>query len=85
MAEKNLFGSFGAAVEDRQTEQTRIEAVAVKAEKEPRNRKRGVDATTMTLTISLADKKRVKAYAAEKNTTVSDLLHQWIEIHCVEG
>ena len=84
MAKNNMFGSFGAAAEDRQAEQAKIEAAVTGVETELRNRKRGAGATTMTLAISLADKQRVKAYAAMKNTTVSDLLHQWIEENCSE-
>ncbi|MCC8046361.1 MAG: hypothetical protein LIP12_12830 [Clostridiales bacterium] len=39
--------------------------------------------TAVTLTISEKDKKKLKAYAAAHETTMSDLLHEWIEEHCV--
>lgn len=34
--------------------------------------------TKITLRISLEDSKRVKIYAIKHQTTVSDLLHDWI-------
>lgn len=83
----NMFGSYGAAAEARQQEQSKIEAAVTGApeEKRPgtvgRPRKRQ-NATTMTVSISQADKDRVKAYAFHHALTVSDLLHQWIELHC---
>lgn len=48
-----------------------------------RPRKR-VDATSMTISISQADKNLVKSYAFEHAVTVSDLIHTWIREHCVE-
>ena len=47
--------------------------------------KRGAGATTMTLSISAEDKYKVKDYALRHQTTVSDLLHGWIEEHCSEN
>lgn len=48
-----------------------------------RPRKR-LDATTMTISISQADKDLVKNYAFEHTVTVSDLVHTWINQHCTE-
>lgn len=48
----------------------------------PKLRKRGEGATTLTLTISREDKVRVKTWAAQHCTTVSDLMHLWIQEHC---
>lgn len=42
----------------------------------------GSERTTITLSISKADKMRVKLYATRERTTVSELLHRWIEEHC---
>ncbi len=88
MAKKqgNMFGSFGQAVEDREQEQAKIEATVTTATQAvPQNRKRGAGATTMTLAISQEDKQFIKSYAAMRSTTVSDLLHAWIDGLRVEG
>lgn len=88
--QKNMFGSFGAAVEQREQEQQQIEAVVTgksqtqspaKAVGRPRKRQ---DATQITLIISKADKEKVKAYAFNHAVTVSDLLHRWIEENCTD-
>lgn len=80
MAKKqgNMFGAFGQAVEDREQEQQKIQAT-VTGQNGPQLRKRGAGATTMTLTISQEDKQFIKSYAAMRSTTVSDLLHAYIE------
>lgn len=75
----NMFGSFGSAAEIRKQDQQEIKA-AVLGEEKPR--KRGANATTMTLAISQEDKQLVKSYAAKKSVTVSDLLHYWINEYC---
>lgn len=88
MAKKqgNMFGSFGQAVEDREQEQAKIEATVTTATQAvPQNRKRGAGATTMTLAISQEDKQFIKSYAAMRSTTVSDLLHAWIDGLRAEG
>ena len=63
-----------------QSKDALMEADALKL---PKLKKRGENATTMTLAISLEDKRTVKAYAARNCTTVSDLFHLWITQHCV--
>ena len=77
----NIVGSFGVAAEERVHEQQNIQAEAMGEEK---IRKRGKGATTMTLAISAEDKALVKMYAAKQATTVSDLLHRWIQEYCIE-
>lgn len=47
-----------------------------------RSKKRGDDATTITLTISRKDKELVKTWAIRNCVSVSDLLHQWIQEKC---
>lgn len=76
-----MFGAFGRAAVEREAEQANIEAAVTG--KAPVLRKRGVGATTMTLSISAEDKQRVKEYAARQSLTVSDLLHEWIVKYCV--
>ena len=89
MAKKqdNIFGSFGADVTEREEEQRQIENAVMGKPAHPavsgRPRKR-VDATTMSISISKADKLKVKKYAFEHTVTVSDLIHIWINQHCVE-
>jgi len=85
-SEKNM---FSAALTQREQEQQTIEAtVAETHRKAPigggKVRKRGLNATTMTLSVSLEDKIRIKEYAARKCMSVSDLLHIWIEEACSE-
>ncbi|MCD7746335.1 MAG: hypothetical protein LUI13_13830 [Lachnospiraceae bacterium] len=76
MAEKkNMFGSFGTAVESREQEQKKVEATA---KGQPAVRKRGAGATTITLAISQDDKMKFKVYAGSHMTTMSDMLHAWI-------
>lgn len=82
----NMFGNFANAAEQREQEQAKIEAtVTGTTEKDTgRMKKRGADATTITLSISREDKALVKSLAARKGLAVSDLLHQWIEQACAE-
>ena len=83
----NIFGSFGQDAVEREEQQRQIEAAVTGKPSSPavsgRPRKR-VDATTMSISISKADKLLVKRYAFEHTVTVSDLIHIWINQHCVE-
>jgi hypothetical protein len=74
---KNMFDGFAHAAEKREQEQAKITA-AVTGAPAPKSGK-----TTITLSILTADKQRVKQYAIAHETTVSDLLHEWIEQHCI--
>ena len=58
-------------------------AAGFRAAPSGRPRKR-VDATCMTISISRADKDLVKDYAFAHAVTVSDLIHRWINQHCVD-
>ena len=40
--------------------------------------------TKITLSITQEDSEKVKIYALKNHTTVSDLLHEWIQEKCVE-
>lgn len=101
---ENMFGAFGAAAQQRQQEQERIEAqvtgqaapAAAEPKQKPKSKQKPArspvtgrprkrqDATSMTISISQADKNLVKSYAFEHAVTVSDLIHTWINEHCVE-
>lgn len=74
---KNMFSGFSAAVQQREQEQQKISAVVTGAPAPKSNK------TTITLSITKEDKARVKQYALAAGTTVSDLLHDWIEQNCV--
>ena len=82
---ENMFGSFDAAVEQREQEQQQIEAAvtgkALAKARTGRPKKRK-DATSMTLIVSAEDKQKVKQYAYDHALTVSDLFHMWITEHC---
>lgn len=96
---ENLFGSFDIAAQERQAEQQRIEArvTGQAAPPKPRAAKRASGAaalgrprkrvapTTMTISISQADKDLVKSYAFAHALTVSDLIHTWINENCSDG
>lgn len=89
MAGKPKGNMFAAAAQQRQQEQQQIEAAVTGApapaqQAGGRLKKRGENATTMTLAISKEDKARVKAWAAQHSTTVSDLLHKWIMENCTD-
>ena len=89
MAGKAKGNMFAAAVQQRQQEQQEIEAAVTGAMVSGttaggRLKKRGENATTMTLAISKEDKATVKPWAAQHSTTVSDLLHKWIMENCTD-
>lgn len=46
------------------------------------SRIRPEERTRMTLSMSESDKILVQMYAAKHQTSVSDLLHDWIQLHC---
>ena len=41
-----------------------------------------VERTTLSLSITVEDKKRLKKYAVDHDTTVAALIHNWIEKNC---
>ena len=41
--------------------------------------------TTITFALSPENKKAIKIYAAENDTTISALLNSWIEENCIVG
>lgn len=41
--------------------------------------------TTMSLSLTVEDKKRLKVIAAERGMTVAALIHEWILEHAREG
>ena len=41
--------------------------------------------TTMSISMTVEDKKLLKMYAAEKNVTAAAIIHDWIQNHCKKG
>ncbi len=91
MSPKPKENMFSIAAQKREQQQRQIEAAVVQKLTVPTGltpkgklRKRGDNATTMTLSCSLEDKIIIKSYAARHGLSVSDLLHSWIMQHCIE-
>lgn len=38
--------------------------------------------TTLSLSLTVEDKKRLKKHAADRETTVARVVHEWVEQHC---
>ncbi len=71
----NMFRKNAA---DREAEQKKI----VKAVAEPaaEDEKR----TTLSLSLTVSDKKALKMMAAERETTIAAIIHEWIQEHLEE-
>lgn len=71
----NMFEKYAA---DREAEQKKIEqtvsADAVPAEDEKR--------TTLSLSLTVSDKKALKMMAAERETTIAAIIHEWSRSTC---
>lgn len=76
MSKSNIFDE---AVEQREKEQSQVQAVITGNALEKTER-------TMKMTFSISPKDRilVKTYAIRHNLTVSDLFHKWINQFCSE-
>ena len=70
----NMFEKYAA---DREAEQRKIEktvsADAAPAEDEKR--------TTLSLSLTVSDKKALKMMAAERETTIAAIIHEWVAEH----
>ena len=69
----NMFEKYAA---DREAEQKKIEKV-VSADDPAAEGKR----TTLSLSLTVSDKKALKMMAAEKETTIAAIIHEWIAEH----
>ena len=73
----NMFEKYAA---DREAEQKKIEqtvsADSVPAEDEKR--------TTLSLSLTVSDKKALKMMAAERETTIAAIIHEWVQEHIEE-
>ena len=71
----NMFEKYAA---DREAEQKKIEkaVVADTAAEEKR--------TTLSLSLTVGDKKALKLMAAERETTIAAIIHEWVQEHIEE-
>ena len=71
----NMFEKYAA---DREAEQKKIEKAV--AEPVADNEKR----TTLSLSLTVNDKKALKMMAAERETTIAAIIHEWVQEHIEE-
>lgn len=68
----NMFEKYAA---DREAEQKKIEKTVVEPAAD--NEKR----TTLSLSLTVSDKKALKMMAAERETTIAAIIHEWVAEH----
>ena len=73
----NMFEKY---VADREAEQKKIEK-AVSADVAPAEDEKR---TTLSLSLTVSDKKALKMMAAERETTIAAIIHEWIQEHLKE-
>lgn len=83
----NMFEKYAA---DREAEQKKIEQAVVKptaakqaavsADAPTVEEKR----TTLSLSLTVSDKKALKMMAAERETTIAAIIHEWVQEHIEE-
>ena len=71
----NMFEKYAA---DREAEQKKIEE-AVVADRVAEEKR-----TTLSLSLTVSDKKALKMMAAERETTIAAIIHEWIQGHLEE-
>ena len=73
----NMFEKYAA---DREAEQKKIEQAVVADETAAADEKR----TTLSLSLTVSDKKALKMMAAERETTIAAIIHEWVQEHLEE-
>ena len=68
----NMFEKYAA---DREAEQKKIEEAVVAATAAEEKR------TTLSLSLTVSDKKALKMMAAERETTIAAIIHEWVQEH----
>lgn len=68
----NMFEKYAA---DREAEQEKIEKAVVADTAADEKR------TTLSLSLTVSDKKALKMMAAERETTIAAIIHEWIQEH----
>lgn len=66
----NMFSKYA---EKREEEQDKIEKIVTADDDEKR--------TTLSLSLTVADKKMLKFMAIEQDTTIAAIIHEWIAEH----
>lgn len=73
----NMFEKYAA---DREAEQRKIEKT-VSADAAPTEDEKR---TTLSLSLTVSDKKALKMMAAERETTIAAIIHEWVAEHMQE-
>ena len=68
----NMFEKYAA---DREAEQKKIEKAIVADATADEKR------TTLSLSLTVSDKKELKMMAAERETTIAAIIHEWVAEH----
>ena len=68
----NMFEKYAA---DREAEQKKIEKAVVADTAADEKR------TTLSLSLTVGDKKALKLMAAERETTIAAIIHEWVAEH----
>ena len=71
----NMFEKYAA---DREAEQKKIEKAVVADTAADEKR------TTLSLSLTVSDKKALKLMAAERETTIAAIIHAWVQEHLEE-
>lgn len=71
----NMFEKYAA---DREVEQKKIEKAVVADAAADEKR------TTLSLSLTVSDKKALKMMAAERDTTIAAIIHEWVQEHLEE-
>lgn len=71
----NMFEKYAA---DREAEQKKIEKTVAEPATEDEKR------TTLSLSLTVSDKKALKMMAAERETTIAAIIHEWVQEHIEE-
>lgn len=68
----NMFEKYAA---DREAEQKKIEKTVAEPAADDEKR------TTLSLSLTVSDKKALKMMAAERETTIAAIIHEWVAEH----
>ncbi|HJF17759.1 MAG TPA: hypothetical protein K8U78_01085 [Aeriscardovia aeriphila] len=71
----NMFEKYAS---DREAEQKKIEKAIVADATADEKR------TTLSLSLTVSDKKELKMMAAERETTIAAIIHEWVAEHMQE-
>ena len=69
-----MANNFEQYASDRAAEQRKIERAVCPSEDDARR-------TTLSLSLTVTDKRALKLMAAERETTIAAIIHEWIAAH----